>query len=228
MVRAYPTMPKYAASQGHGWLMKGDLFIERGRPDEALPWYDRAAATARAILAKERDDDEANGLLSDALSGRADALAHLGRLAESLAEWDAASRADPDPTRAELIALGRAASLARCGDHRAAVLSIQAQGEPRFTTEGTAQKARARIYALAASVALADRSLAQASRTELAAALSTDALAALARSRACRWTGDAARLARILSSPDFDALRPRPEFKNLETELSFPANPFAP
>jgi serine/threonine-protein kinase len=208
----FPAVPQYAVDLGAVYCDFAHLLRDRRGPAASLEWYAKAQAVLRPVLDKELVRGTARLFLRNVHWGRAEALDRLGRHAEAAADWEQAiARNDERPSEGWL-GLRRALSLARAGQHREATAAVEALLQPGNVASGALYDA-ACVYALAA---------AQAAR---AAPPQTSSL------RAEQWASRAVALLRqtvqkgysnvahMKKDADLDALRPRPDFRQLLADL---------
>jgi tetratricopeptide (TPR) repeat protein len=226
--------PIRAAARGNPDLLRqirsssnqlGRVELARGRPAEALVWYQRTidqlapgpAATA-PVDARERVH------LVAALRGRIRANRQLGRIDEAVADWDRLA-AMLEHEEKGMRALGPILVRAWSGNSvgflagaREAVESGKVPVEELITLAEAAAQAAARTAA--------DSTLAATVRTRQAEELAGEALGWLERARAAGYFRKYDHKI-PLTEPRFDALRSLPSFRALVGDVFFPDDPFA-
>jgi serine/threonine-protein kinase len=146
----FPAVPAYAVELAGSYCNLGSLVRERGEAAASLDWYGKGLATLQPVLAKEPQLVTARLFLRNVYSGRAQALAQLGRDAEAAADWEQARALNDEKLRDEAFRLGRAYALVRAGQPAAATVAVEDLLKPANTGSGTLYAA-ARVYALAAA-----------------------------------------------------------------------------
>ncbi|MBO0698599.1 MAG: serine/threonine protein kinase, partial [Zavarzinella sp.] len=162
LTKAHPDVARYAIALGGAYYGLGSLTgLNRFKPADALPWYDKAVAVLRPVADRDGADSPAGRQLHMALFGRAVAFGLLKRHEESLHAWDDALEAATGASRTN-TATARRNSLAAYADHLASVARGGNPGEAIerakvFDREkdlpGPAALAVARLYAIAAATA---------------------------------------------------------------------------
>ena len=163
--------------------------------------------------------------MSRTLARRAGLLGRQGRVKEALADWD---RALALATGARIleIRLGRAAALARSGDHGAALKSV-ADAERGIPNRAKFAIQSARVHAQVAEAISRDSALAASDRGTGVAAQCEAALKLIKLAARAPAYRDSRRLIRTLADHDFDPLRGYRPFELLLMDLAFPAQAFA-
>jgi serine/threonine-protein kinase len=204
LARSDPTVSEYAIGVGSAEGNLGNLRLEKGDAAGSLEWFTRSAATLAAVVQREPNNSFARVPLMNAYANRAQALNHVGRAADAIADWDRALTLAPEFIRPELRLL-RAGSLARAG--RVAEVAGEADAFIRFR-------------------GVIDDSLIDAadSFAQLAGATKDPNQADAFAVRAVACLRDAAAKGRvtarqIAADKDLDPLRSRDEFKKLVAEL---------
>jgi tetratricopeptide (TPR) repeat protein len=98
LVADYPDVLQYAMYQGIGFYYSGVLEADRGKPEAALAWFDRAAAALERVRAREPSQSAARFVLFETYVRRAGALHDLDRHPESLQALDFALTSPETPT----------------------------------------------------------------------------------------------------------------------------------
>jgi eukaryotic-like serine/threonine-protein kinase len=205
--------PDVAVLRGEALGDLGRLELGR-RGDRAGGLLDRAVGVLEAVLRDKPGHPDATGALAVVLGDRAALRGRSGLHRGALADWDRALALSDGPERAEM-ALGRACALARAGRVREAVDAARAV-ERSGPVRG---RALIRLAAVDALASAAVPSVAEESARR--------ALERLRQARTDPAYADPAFLVHDLADPDFDPLRSRPEFRDWQRDLAFPALPFA-
>jgi serine/threonine-protein kinase len=217
LVRRHPSNASFAAELAGTYCNLGHLLSGapgwKDRPGAALDSYGRSIQALEAALRRDRRDAVAREFLTNAYSGRAEALQQLGRDAEAAHDWGRACELDTGAGRAA-FRHRRAAALARSGDHAGAA------GEANRVAAGAKAGgavlyAAARVLAQAASVARRDARRAEIDRNPLAEQYAARAVELL-RQAVARGYKDVAHLKH---DKELEALRTRADFQKLLAEL---------
>src|SRR5262249_55651049 len=112
LVAAHRGSARYAARLSVTCYNLGRLVLDRGKRDEALQLFGRAAEVMRPVVAAQPKDLEARQRLLEAHWGRSDALTQMGRLTEAIGELDRVLELTGEAGR-PLMASQRAVLLAR-------------------------------------------------------------------------------------------------------------------
>lgn len=217
LVRDYPEILEFAANLAETYSDVGDLNRELGQNPLALQWYDQALEQIRMVLRQQPSYGAAQGYLEQIYVGQARALSDLHRAAEADAALRSAESADQkrnDPGMRVCRALLRA----RSGDHAAAAAEAGDLARDRWLS-GRYLFDLARAYAVLISSAPGAATAAQDGDA---------AMALLERARAAGLFTNPVALRSLATDMDFDSLRHRSDFQSLQTDVSFPADPFAP
>jgi len=202
----------------------GTLLGELGRTAEAQPLFARALELLEQARARSSENAQIRRKLVEALAARAEFLGRLGRLRESLTDWDRAlGLAAADDVHA--LRLGRAGTVARSGDHRAALAAAAAAEREASDRAGMPIRSAA-LHLLVADAINRDPALSSAARFSGVAAQLAAALDWITRARAAPPYRDPRRLLHALAAPEFVPLRGHPEFQLLMMDLVFPPRPF--
>ena len=199
--------------------------LARRKETEAQSFFSRALELLEQARTRSPKDDRIRRTTVETLASRAESLERLGKVRESLAEWDRAL-ATAAGEEIPALRLKRAATLARSGDYRAALASA-ADAE-------RAKPVRAELWIESAAFRAGvlrgisrDSALSAASRAALAATQLEEALDLIDRARRTPGFRDPRRLYAVLADPEFDGLQEYPAFQLLMMDLGFPAQPFA-
>jgi tetratricopeptide (TPR) repeat protein len=208
----FPAVPDYAMELAAGCCNLGHLVRDRGEPAASLAWYARACAALRPVLAKEPGLALARRFLRNTHWGRAEALERLGRHAEAVADWEQARALNDDRPYDAAFGLGRSGALARAGRPGPATAAVEELLRPGRADHGTLYDA-ARVYALAAAqVAKAAPPHTNSLRAEHYARRAVELLRQALRKGHKYVAG-------LQKDADLDALRPRPDFRQLLADL---------
>jgi serine/threonine protein kinase len=200
LVAEFPDNVAYAFELGKCYQQYATVVRDHLDPAASLRWYGKAIETLDPIY-RAAPFAVTGYVLGESHSGRAEALAHLGRAGEALADWDRALELRDN----DVVRLGRALALANAGrpaqalaaaDQVAAVRNITA--EQRYDV--------ARVYALAAAKL----------PSAAAGAAAARAVAALRQAVAAGYRD----LPHLLQDPDFNSLRGRADFAALLWDLA--------
>ena len=203
----------------------GRLELYRGRPADALAWYQRTIN-----LFQPGPDSTAPADFQDrlhhlsAFRGRFRAEVQLGRMNEALADWDRIS-ALGEPEEKGRRALGPILVRAWSGDAVGFLAGArQAVGSGSVPVEELITLAEAATHAAARAGALL--ALPAAVRTRQADELTTEAVGWLERAAAAGYFHRSDQKNQLME-PRFDALRLRQSFRALVADEFFPDDPFA-
>lgn len=116
----FPGVADYAVTLGGSYCNMGALLNELNRPADAQAYLAKALFTLDKVLAGDRAPANARRFRSNTLATRADTLTKLHHYAEALRDWDEALPLMEGSSR-EVVRLGRANTLARCGKPAEAV-----------------------------------------------------------------------------------------------------------
>jgi serine/threonine protein kinase len=154
LVADFPGVADYAVSLGGSYCNMGAVLNDLNRPADAQAYLAKALSTLDKVLAGERAPANARRFRANTLTTRAETLTKLHRYAEALRDWDEALPLMEGSSR-EVVRLGRANTLVRCGKPAEAVVEAdavaQANGVPFHLLYGAAC-----IYALASSAMTED------------------------------------------------------------------------
>jgi tetratricopeptide (TPR) repeat protein len=188
----------------------------RGRLEEAVEQYSRSIAAAQPDGKAPPADSLVRESLRNALEGRAEALARLGRLDAARADWSrlASIREPGDP---DLAPLGPILIRAWSGDASGFLDDAEAA-----VAAGSVTKDQLVTLARAACLAISRES----SNAAVADRLGATATAWLLSARADGVFANQGAW-KVLIDPHFDTIAQRPEFRDLKADLTFPTQPFA-
>ncbi len=220
--------PNQVSNQTTAASVYSDLGAALGRRDqseEARSLFGRALKLLDPASRRSPADEQVRRILIQTLSSRAEMLARLGLLRESLADWDRALTLPAGAATAE-VRLRRACVIARTGDYSAASTSdADAKG-----TEADRAKLLIRYAVLHACVLGAisrDSALSPSARAAGVAAQLEASLDLIGQARRTLAYRDARRLRHALADHEFDPLRAYADFRLLMKDLALPADPFA-
>jgi serine/threonine protein kinase/tetratricopeptide (TPR) repeat protein len=194
----------------------GDLSSAGGDYKDALIWYTRALDTFDAKYQQKLENPVVKEQLSNIYWMRADALTHLDCARDSLPDWDRALGLAAENMK-PAIRLPRAAALARAGEYQQAAKEVDelvAQA-----SSGDALYRFASVYALSAGAAAGDTKRISAERQQLAERFADQAVKLLASAFEISSFKTPANLKKLKTDPDLQALRDRPAFKKLLSDL---------
>jgi serine/threonine-protein kinase len=206
----------------------GLLALTTGKPEVAVEWFARPAVTLGPVLKKEARHRFARRALCVAHWGRANALARVGRPAESVKDFDRALELDEGPFRIQLL-LGRASATAMAGDH-AGALAVAGEQLKKSPANSTVLHNAAYVYTSASGAVARDTHLSEVERTRRAEQYASEAVALLVKARATGALKTAEALFTLKSDHLLDPLRSRTDFKVLlaDLEKSAPRRPESP
>jgi serine/threonine-protein kinase len=217
LIARFPDVLAYktngAACQGN----IGNLLRDTKKYAESLKWLDKALKLLEEVRARQPNDPAVGTFLCNTHQVRAEALSQLGRLAEALREWDQALAIAPE-NRKVVLRAGRAATLARSGQHaKAEAEAVELARAPGLTDEALYFLACA--YAQAAAAAGKDAQLPPAQRDRLAERYAAAAVEALKKAKAAGWFNDPAHLPTMKEDDDLTPLRERSDYRRFVSEL---------
>jgi serine/threonine-protein kinase len=205
-VRNHPGRDDLAVNLGGTHCNLAHLLSDGPDVPRALRHYARALALLEPLAAKEgRVGRTAGRFLRNALMGRGELYARLGKYAEAVAELDRAMKHCPAAEQ-EPVRWARVNALARLGDHARAVADadVLARGKALRPAE---------VYNLACYYALAAGAADRAGESAGAERHAARALDLLRRAQAERYFADPEAVTHMKKDPDLDALRKRPAFQ---------------
>ena len=219
LVAAYPNEVDFAVGLSTTFSNLGNLTLFVGKPMEAQPLYTQALAMLDASKVKTPNSASVKEALRDAHMGRAKALTALKNHADALADWNRAIALTQEKDR-PLLQLPRAATLARAGKH------VEATKEaalllPLVKTPG-AMYSFACVYSLAVAAVEADTKLPASERQKLAADYTAASVKLLSGAHAAGLFKSPEDRRKLAVDPDLEAVRSRPEFKKLVSEIKTP------
>jgi tetratricopeptide (TPR) repeat protein len=190
---------------------------EAGKYAEALPAYDRAIV----ILTKAPPAGEIDGRgeLCRGHQGRAEVLHHLGRHDEAEPSWQQALALTP-PAEQWALRYARAIALWRAGRFEPAAGAVEELVRPPETTAAQAYDAACLLALIATDVK--DSADEPGARERYA----SRCVELLRRAQSKGLFKDPAQRERLRTNPDFEAVRGRADFRQLQAELNGqPASP---
>jgi serine/threonine-protein kinase len=217
----HPEQLEFAFDLGVSAADMGRFLRNKGDDSSSCDRYTLAIRTLGEVLQREPRHSGARRTLREAYEGRARALTGQGDHSAALDDWDRAIElAGKDADRSRL---GRAATLARLGDHAHALAEV--------TTDITISERdlydAACDYALLSVSALGEAGRPPAEREAAAERLTSRAVGLLCRARDAGPIDDVDPLrSRLEKDPGLDPLRSRRDFRDLIDDLTFPAEPF--
>ncbi|HKB37802.1 MAG TPA: tetratricopeptide repeat protein, partial [Gemmataceae bacterium] len=195
-----------------GWLA-----IQDDRLQDGLDWFSRSAGTLQPLLAKGEQSPFLKPTLCNAHWGRANALLRLGRLPESIADWDLALKHDQGASR-DSLRLGRACATALQGEHVQAT-ALAKELVDKAPQNGDVLYGAVYVYCLASEAVHRDTSLAATAGDKLAGQYTSEALALLARANTVGAFATPLRVRSLKTDKLLDPLRSREPFKKLLADL---------
>jgi tetratricopeptide (TPR) repeat protein len=213
----------YTMAQGEAYGQMGHVLRDRGKLEAAQDWYGRAVERLESVRQTTPGLAEPRRFLSESREGQALVLTALKKYPEALRDWDRALELATGTAR-ERLRLGRAATLARQGDH------VRAIGEARAITGGAGVGsdllyAAAAVQALAAIAASRDERLPAPERDRLTEQYAAAAVGLLEKAAGAGFFALANRLDRLRKDADLESLRARDDFKKLLAGLPSPEKP---
>jgi serine/threonine-protein kinase len=197
-----------AVPLGGVWLKWG-VFLLPNRPKEAIGAFTRAVNLLDPVIRQEPNDLHAQINLTSCLRGRAQAYDTLEQYAPALADWDRAIEICV-PSHRLGLRLERTWTLAKLGKHERCIAEVEALLGEKL--DGLA------LYNLACACALAAGSVkAEAARADRYAGR---AMTLLRRSQAEGFFKSDYGRGLLKTDTDLDALRRRPEFRELLRQIT--------
>jgi tetratricopeptide (TPR) repeat protein len=216
LAREHPQVLRFATGLAASYQSAGDRLTRSGKPADALAWFDRQTGLMEDVLRQEPGHAEAKRWLAAGHWQRAVALQKLGRHADALKEWGAALDVDHPPFRADLR-VNHARALARVNDHARAAAEVKEMAADKTLT-GERLYYLAGAYGLCAQAVRQDAGLKPNEQEVLTGQYVEGALGLLARAHAAGYFKAPRNVERLKTDQDFDALRPRDDFKKLLEE----------
>jgi tetratricopeptide (TPR) repeat protein len=213
LVQAYPKALTFAFYLGENYWHLGMLFRDNGKLPAALDWYARAADTLGGVLKKQPRHAEAREFLGLVHVGRAAALKYLGRPADAAADYDRALELATKERHPVLRLRRCGVTLARADHARAAA---EADAAAKADAAADVLLACGGVHAVAAATVRRDARLPEPERQRLAGQYA-DRAVQLLRQAVAKGHEDPKPLT---LDPDFEPLRPRPDFQQLLAELT--------
>jgi tetratricopeptide (TPR) repeat protein/tRNA A-37 threonylcarbamoyl transferase component Bud32 len=196
----------------------GHRLLENNKPQQAIDSYSRAVQTLEGLLQKDSKNARARLFLVNSLSGRGRTLSKsLHRHLDALKDLDRALTVANENDRDWLRAV-RAGILARSGDYRQAILSVQQVSKDESANNYTLVQL-AYAYGLVASAVLKDAQLSTSQRDPLADQYAAQAVALLSRAAARDYFNSPALREGLHSEIDLASVRSRSDFQKLLTKL---------
>jgi tetratricopeptide (TPR) repeat protein len=216
LCRLQPKNAEFATKLGrcYGELAIWTARTDRARLDEALGYDRKAIAALEPVVARDPGNAAARRELAGAYDHSGCLHSFLGRHAEALADHDRAIGREPEGAERTPSRLLRLAALAHSGRHAEAVRGAAALAGDR-PDDPAVCVLLAGVYACAAGAAAADPHLPAAERTALADRHAARAVG-LIREALRRGFDDPAI---VRTSPRFDPIRSRADFRRLLDEL---------
>jgi serine/threonine protein kinase len=206
LARQSPLVTQYKVDLGGTLGNLAALAELNGDLDACLDWAAQSITALEAVRAKERRHSVALQFLGNAYQGRFKVLNRLQRYAESLHDLDKLLELQNRSSERNELRLDRALILARL--HRHAEATAEAEDLLEFSqSHGARLYKSAAVYALAAAAQDADRP-----QAEQYAARAVQLLQQTV-------TKGFKKVAALTNDADFDALRQRPDFQKLLTDL---------
>jgi serine/threonine-protein kinase len=212
LAAVFPTVPDCAVELGGTYCNLGKLVCDGGEPAASLSWYAKAHATLRPVLDREPGLVKAHRFLRNVHFGRALALDRLGRHAEAVADWEQALALNDDRSRDREFRLRRWLSVAGAGQPSQATAAVEELLRPGGADQRTLYGA-ACVYAEA--VAQASKAAAPRTSSRRAEQYARRAVGLLRQAVQEGWKD----VAHMQQDAALDALRPRPDFRQLLADL---------
>jgi serine/threonine-protein kinase len=227
LARRYPAESEYRVYLAGSLANLADLARTPDEYQEALGTFTEVIGILNGVLRDARNNAIARRYLGNAYWSRAEALGHLSRLVDSLADFDRAIDLAPDDrVRTEMVT-GRALTRIRADQVELAIADAEDLARPEWSLAGTPLYNVACVFSRAAEAMAARPGNVGAERTRGAADCAERALSLLRQLVLEGYFEDPARLATLRSDPDLLSLRPRPVFAAILLDAAFPARPFA-
>jgi tetratricopeptide (TPR) repeat protein len=196
----------------------GRRLRQNGAAQEALAWFDKAQAQLEGVLRRDQGHGTAREYLKNTHSERAKALLRLDRPADALREWELALERLPDAKDRLYLLMNQAYARARLGQYEEAV-ALAEEHLKRPEADKSVTYRAAELFSRAAALAGEDPRRETAERRALAAKYADRAVALLRQAHSQGYVfGDAEDLP-LEKTPDFAALRHRPDFPQLLKDL---------
>jgi tetratricopeptide (TPR) repeat protein len=213
LVRDHPSLLEFADGLGATYGNSGSLAVDTGKPQAAVEWYTKAVRTLGAALKKQPEYQLAKEHLGEVCRGRALILDRLRRHDEALADWERALPLAEGSVR-DAVRIGRAATLARLGEHARAAAEADALGGQQ-SLAGRDFYNLACVYALAAAAVGRDAQLAKAEQDRRAEQYAGRAVGLLKKAAAAGLVKTAAEIEEMRKAKDLEPLRQRKDFQEL-------------
>jgi tetratricopeptide (TPR) repeat protein len=210
----HPEAPEHAVLVAECCQCVGECLGERKKLPDALKWYDRAIKLATHNETVDGSNHRTRFVLREAHVDRAVIREEQGHYAEAIKDWDQALRyvEAADKSKREGMRMLRALTMARAGEHAAAIQEADALVAVATAPQVMVYSA-ACVYAIASATVKNDHSRAD-----------SYAAKAVALLRRARQFGPFEKPAHDLTKDSkLDPLRSRPDFQELVAELGVPA-----
>jgi serine/threonine-protein kinase len=212
LVDRHPAEVSYALSLVALYVNWSYLLVNEGRSQEALDRLDRGIRLVEAALRKEPQDSIARGRAMMAHGARAEIYEFLGRVTNSLKDWDRIIELADEPGRRYWRG-GRARVQAKVDHARAVAEAGALAARPRATGEDLYFVAH--VYALAFQPARGDKKLSAAQREAVAERYASRAVALLRKLQAQGYFKDPAHAKALRTGQEWQPLRGRADFRQL-------------
>jgi len=226
LAEAHPEQLDFSVGLANAYCGLGGVVRDQGDSRSALEWYERAIITLQSALHREPRHAEGRRSLMDSHWGRAETLSRLARYSEAIVDWDRAVELS-DGKNDDQVRLGRAAAIARSGDHSRAIDEANALSRAATTPNGERCYNLACIFALASAAVARDPLFAGSDRARRAEHLAARAVEHLAAAQSDGYFHKPNSIADLLKDTDLHSLGARPDFRSFLMDVAFPDNPFA-
>jgi tetratricopeptide (TPR) repeat protein len=223
LAAAHPEVPAHQNGLARTHHHVGVLEAERDRWQAARKSFDQAIARAQAVLRREQRQSEAWGILRVTYQARAEALGHLGRHTEAVADWDRAIATAPEQQQVD-CRLHRCYALAAAGHYARALAEVNELAQIR-STDGEFRYNLACVCSRAAAAARKDVQLTPGQRDKQAEELARRALAFLNEAKAAHFFRARDAVEDLRTNQAFELLRQRAEFRKLLAEVNTSPRP---
>jgi serine/threonine protein kinase/tetratricopeptide (TPR) repeat protein len=218
VVAEHPEQPDYAASLAALYVNWAILMkVARNRSEQAARLNTRAIDLTEQVLHKEPRHGLAQYICRNAHGERAYNYSALGRYADAVKEWDRVIDLSAEAERPRCRAL-RAWDLLHAGDYAGAVQAArQLAQDPHLSSELVYEAAK--LYGVAAKLALADHRSPSSRRAALAETYAAHAVTLLKRVQQAGGFKGAAEVRELHLESAFNRLRSRDDFRTLLREI---------
>jgi serine/threonine protein kinase/tetratricopeptide (TPR) repeat protein len=213
LVHDYPDVTDYRVKLGNTYGILGLMDSLQDKPQAALDWFARAVQTLEAILEKEPRHTFARQFICEAYERRAATLTKLRRHNDALRDLDRLLELADAQTRNTRRSL-RAATLARMGDHGAAVNEADAVAA-MGSLSAESMYHLACTYAACAAAVRQDPQISTAEQRQRADKYEVRAVDLLSKARAAGFFRETARIEEMRQDEDLAPLRRRRDFQEL-------------